>query len=80
MSDDDDEILEAFEEARRGLQSAVNRQTRIRATPRLEFRPDHGIRTGARIDEILSTLDIPDDEPSPEDAVDGATGADDVDD
>jgi ribosome-binding factor A len=65
FSEDDDEILEAFEEARRGLQAAVNRQTRIRATPRLEFRPDHGIRTGARIDEILSGLDIPDSRDEP---------------
>jgi ribosome-binding factor A len=66
--DADEAILEAFEERRRGLQSAVARQTRLRATPRLEFRPDHGIRTGARVDEILRGLhergELADDEPS----------------
>src|SRR5690606_7798680 len=57
MSEEEDAvILEAFEEARRGLQAAVNRQARIRSTPRLEFRPDHGIRSGGRIDEILRDL------------------------
>jgi ribosome-binding factor A len=54
--DADEEILEAFEEVRRGLQSAVARQTRLRSTPKLLFRPDHGIRTGERVDEILRGL------------------------
>jgi ribosome-binding factor A len=67
----DEEVLEAFEEARRGLQAAVARQARIRSTPKLIFRADHGIRTGERVDEILRGLQAsgdlaPSDEPTDE--------------
>jgi ribosome-binding factor A len=54
--EEDDAVLAAFDEARRGLQSAVARQARIRSTPKLVFRADPGIRTGARVDEILRDL------------------------
>jgi ribosome-binding factor A len=52
----DDDVLAAFDEARRGLQGAVARQARIRSTPKLHFRADPGIRTGERVDEILRGL------------------------
>jgi ribosome-binding factor A len=52
----DDDVLQAFQDARRELQAAVARQARIRSTPKLFFRADPGIRTGARVDEILRGL------------------------
>ncbi|MDY7101385.1 MAG: 30S ribosome-binding factor RbfA [Actinomycetota bacterium] len=53
----DEEILEALDEYRTRLQGAVARQARIRRTPELSFRPDSGVRSGARVEEILATLD-----------------------
>jgi len=52
----DDNITEAFEDARRELQGAVAAEARIRNTPRLAFKPDHGIRQGQRVEEILRDL------------------------
>lgn len=69
LAGDDDEtqaaILEALDEARTRLQAAIARQARIRSTPRLTFEPDSGVRTGARVEEILRDLhasgQLPDD-------------------
>jgi ribosome-binding factor A len=62
----DASILEAFEDARRELQAAVASEARIRNTPRLAFRADHGIRQGQRVEAILRDLatsgGLPDDE------------------
>jgi ribosome-binding factor A len=49
----DKQILEALNENRKRLQSAIATQIHARRTPILEFRPDDGIRAAARIDEIL---------------------------
>ena len=49
----DDEALEALGEARVAIQAAIGRQARMKRTPTLSFRPDTGIRTGERVDEIL---------------------------
>ncbi|HMK11588.1 MAG TPA: 30S ribosome-binding factor RbfA [Acidimicrobiales bacterium] len=49
----DDEALEALNEARIAIQAAIARQARMKRTPTLTFRPDTGIRTGERVDEIL---------------------------
>ena len=49
----DDEALEALGEARVAIQAAIGRQARMKRTPTLTFRPDTGIRTGERVDEIL---------------------------
>ena len=49
----DDEALEALGEARVAIQAAIGRQARKKRTPTLTFRPDTGIRTGERVDEIL---------------------------
>jgi ribosome-binding factor A len=60
LAGDDDEtqalIHEAFDDARARLQAAIARQARIRSTPRLRFEPDAGVRTGARVEEILRDL------------------------
>jgi ribosome-binding factor A len=49
----DDEALEALGEARVAIQAAIGRQARLKRTPTLTFKPDIGIRTGERVDEIL---------------------------
>ena len=49
----DDEALEALGEARVAIQAAIGRQARLKRTPTLTFKPDMGIRTGERVDEIL---------------------------
>lgn len=52
----DEGIQSALEHHRRDLQAQIGAQARLRQTPRLTFRPDHGIREGARIEEILRQL------------------------
>ena len=49
----DEEVLEAFAEARRALKAAVARQARIKRTPELDFRPDPAVRAGQRIEQLL---------------------------
>ena len=49
----DKQILDALNENRKRLQSAIATQIHARRTPILEFRPDDGIRAAARIDEVL---------------------------
>lgn len=60
----DREILEALAEHRPRLRSAVGRQARLRKTPDLEFHPDHGIRGGERLDEVLRNLSDESGDPS----------------
>jgi ribosome-binding factor A len=77
----DEEILEALEEHRKRLQGAIARQARIRRTPELSFMPDAGVRSGARVEEILRTLDdVPNegDPPVPSSASDGDVPDDDA--
>lgn len=50
-------VAERLESHRVELQAAINRQTRLRRTPVLSFRPDSGVRDGARIEEILREID-----------------------
>lgn len=54
--DDDAEVLEALAEVRQKLQSAIARQTRVKRTPELVFRPDDVVRGAVRIDEVLREL------------------------
>lgn len=82
----DEVILAAFDELRTRLQAAINRESRLRRTPVLEFRPDMALRSGERIDAILRGLDEPggaredravDEEGEPSTALDDdAAGAD----
>jgi ribosome-binding factor A len=53
--------LEALGEYRKSLQGEIARQTRLRKTPEVVFAFDPGVRAGARIEQILSGLDIPPD-------------------
>ena len=51
--DDEDALVEVFEEHRKRLQAAIGRQARLRRTPPLFFQPDHQLRAAGRIEEIL---------------------------
>lgn len=51
--DDDDAVLEAFEEYRGRLRKAVGSQARLRKTPQLEFRADTTLRAAERIESLL---------------------------
>jgi len=52
--DDEDALVEVFEEHRSRLQSAINRQTSLRRTPPLTFQPDAQLRSASRIEELLA--------------------------
>ena len=54
--DADEEVLEVFEELRPRLQSAINRETRLKGTPVLAFEPDPVVRSAARIEDVLRGL------------------------
>jgi ribosome-binding factor A len=58
----DEEVIEALEELRPRLQAIINRETRLKGTPRLTFAPDPVVRSAARIDDVLRGLQA--DEPS----------------
>jgi ribosome-binding factor A len=71
----DEVILQAFDELRTRLQAAINRESRLRRTPVLEFRPDMALRGGERIDAILRGLETPGDSaPLPGEAAEDPEG------
>jgi ribosome-binding factor A len=53
---DDRVLVEALEEHRPRIQSAIARQAHIRRTPELSFQPDLVIRQAERVEEILRDL------------------------
>lgn len=59
----DAEMLEALEEHRVAVQRAIGSQTSLRKTPTARFSIDAGVRHGARVEEILASLD-PEPDPS----------------
>jgi ribosome-binding factor A len=59
--DDDAEVLEGLSDVRRKLQAAIARQTQVKRTPELVFRPDDVVRGAVRIDEVLRDLRRDDD-------------------
>ncbi len=52
----EDEFLAALTDYRKPIQAEIAREARIRKTPEVVFSFDPAVRTGARIEEILSTL------------------------
>jgi ribosome-binding factor A len=54
--DDDARVLEALGELRYRLQGAIGRQTRVKRTPELVFRPDDVGRGAARLEEVLRSI------------------------
>lgn len=57
--DADQELLAALEDHRAHLQKAINRQTRMRRTPVLDFKPDVVTRHAERVEEILRGITPP---------------------
>lgn len=53
----DVEVLEALSQHRVSVQRAIGSEARVRKTPEVVFAIDPAIRTGARIEQILSELD-----------------------
>ena len=50
---DQDEVVEALEEARVPVQAAIGREVRMKRTPQLRFEPDPVMESGWRIEELL---------------------------
>ncbi len=74
----DAQVLAAFDEIRYKLQGAIGREARIRNTPKLSFEPDLGVRAGARIEELLSTVEIREGDVPVPDAEDPVAANDDL--
>lgn len=74
---EDDVTLETLQEYRKPLQGEIARSARLRKTPEVVFAFDPAVREGAKIENILSTLDIaPDPDDEPEQQADETSGAD----
>jgi ribosome-binding factor A len=54
--DDDADVLEALADLRPRLQRSIARQTRVKRTPELVFRPDDVSRGAARLEEVLRDI------------------------
>lgn len=54
-----DETRAALEAATPRLRRELGRQVRMKYTPALEFRPDHGITAGERLDAALRRIHEP---------------------
>ena len=60
-AEDDEVVLAALGEMRPRLQKAVARQARLKRTPELRFEPDVVIRAAERVDEVLRSIEPPND-------------------
>lgn len=52
-AEDEEELVEVFQEHRKRLQGAIGRQTTLRRTPPLFFEPDRHLRNATRIEDLL---------------------------
>lgn len=55
----EDEVMRAFRRAAGFLRREVGKRIRIRSTPELHFYWDHTLERAERINQIISSLDIP---------------------
>lgn len=55
-SDPDQDLLDALADYRKPVQAKIGREARIRKTPEVVFVIDPAVRSGARIDEILASI------------------------
>ena len=62
------EVIKGLRSAGGYLRRHLGSTLQLRYTPELVFEEDHAIEHGARIFDILATLDIPEDEPNDETA------------
>lgn len=60
------EVIKGLKSAGGYLRRHLGSTLQLRYTPELVFEEDHAIEHGARIFDILATLDIPEDEPNDE--------------
>ena len=58
LEENEDEIIKVLSEYRGRFRKVIGRSARIRRVPDLIFMIDPSIRTGNRIEEILTALDI----------------------
>ena len=58
LEENEDEIVKVLSECRGQFRKVIGRSARIRRVPDLVFMIDPSIRSGNRIEEILSELDI----------------------
>ena len=58
LEENEDEIIKVLSEYRGQFRKVIGRSARIRSVPDLVFMIDPSIRSGNRIEEILSELDI----------------------
>ena len=58
LEENEDEIIKVLSEYRGRFRKVIGRSARIRRVPDLTFMIDPSIRTGNRIEEILTELDI----------------------
>ena len=56
-SDEGEQALDALNGASKRLQAVVGREVRMKYTPTLEFQIDPGVQGGARIEEILRSIE-----------------------
>lgn len=56
VTEPDEDLVDALEELRKSLQSAIGRQARMKRTPELVFRPDTVGPQAERLEEILREL------------------------
>ncbi len=54
--DDDEVVLEALGNQRHRLQAAIGRQTSVKRTPELVFKPDDVVRGAVRLEEVLRQI------------------------
>ncbi len=62
--EEDEAYIEVLTEYRKPIQAQIATQSRMRKTPEVVFAFDPGVRAGARIESILSGLDLPPDDPT----------------
>jgi len=56
VAEADDDLVEALEEHRRRVQSAIGRQARLKRTPELVFRPDPVAQHADRVESLLREI------------------------
>lgn len=58
-----DEILDALNQESHQFSKQINRQSNMKFTPKVQFVRDESFEEAKRIDELLRSVHIPDDEP-----------------
>lgn len=53
-SEEEDELVDVFEQHRKRLQAAIGHQTTLRRTPPLSFQPDEQLRSANRIEDLIA--------------------------